>query len=145
MRALSRSHQLVSSGNWLVLDTETTGLGAFDQVIEVSLCDPELHIATWRIQPTVPIQEEATFLHGMTEADLAHAPTYAEIWPVIEQHIARRVTVMWNAEFDYHRLARSARAHQMKRPGIDHRWCVMTWFAQFYRQKSDQGDYCCLT
>ena len=54
---LTHIASLVQAGNWITLDTETTGLELEDQVIEVAICDPmlpELPTCTWRIRPTVP-------------------------------------------------------------------------------------------
>lgn len=110
--ALDRVARLVRSGRWITLDTETTGLGFEDQVIEVAICEPELPelpTRSWLIRPSVAIQKEATQVHGIHLEDLAECPTYAEIWPEVEAVINKRMNVMYNAEFDYFHLCRSAR------------------------------------
>jgi DNA polymerase III epsilon subunit-like protein len=132
---LSYIAQLVQAGNWLTLDTETTGRRSEDQVIEVAICEPklpELPTRSWLIRPTIHIQDEATQLHGIHMEDLADCPTYAECWSEIEAVINGRKTVMYNADFDYHRLFMSARAHNMKRPRIWTGQCAMHWYAIYY-------------
>ncbi len=84
---LYRVARLVRAGKWLTLDTETTGRGLEDQVIEVAVCEPvqpELPTRSWLIRPTVAIQDEAAQVHGLRMEDLAACPTYVEVWPEIE-------------------------------------------------------------
>lgn len=132
---LLRVMRLVGAGNWITLDTETTGRELEDQVIEVAICDPlslELPTRSWLIRPTIPIRGEATRLHGFRLEDLADSPTYKECWPEIEAAINGRKTVMYNAHFDFHRLFMSARAHQMKAPRIWTNLCAMEWYAIYH-------------
>ncbi|MCK4287873.1 MAG: 3'-5' exonuclease, partial [Bacteroidales bacterium] len=58
-----------------VLDIETTGLKvATDRVVEISIVristDGTSKIKTQRINPTIPISEEATSIHGITNEDV---------------------------------------------------------------------------
>lgn len=39
---------------------------------------------------------------------------------------------MYNADFDFHRLFMSARAHQMKGPRIWTNLCAMQWYAMYH-------------
>jgi DNA polymerase-3 subunit epsilon len=65
-------------------DLETTGINiAKDRIVEISILkiDPggkEDHL-TIRINPTIPINPEATKIHGITNEDLADAPTFSEV------------------------------------------------------------------
>lgn len=132
---LVRVAHLVQSGKWITLDTETTGRGFEDQVIEVAICEPvlpELPTHTWRIRPTIAITEKATEIHGIRIEDLESCPTYAECWPQIEATINKRKNVMYNAEFDYRMLFMSARAHNMSRPYIWTGQCAMQWYAVYH-------------
>jgi DNA polymerase III subunit epsilon len=141
---LSRIMRLVRAGNWITLDTETTGRELEDQVIEVAICDPllpELPTRSWLIRPTIPIQEEATQLHGIRLEDLAECPTYAECWPEIEGAINNRKNVMYNADFDFHRLFKSARAHNMKGPRIWTGLCAMHWYAIYHGEPLGYDSY----
>ncbi len=132
---LTQIASLVQTGNWLTLDTETTGRSLEDQVIEVAICEPELPdlpTRSWRIRPTIAIQEEATHVHGIRTEDLQRCPTYAECWPEIEATINKRKNVMYNAAFDYRVLSMIARAHHMPRPYIWNGLCAMEWYAVYH-------------
>jgi len=65
-------------------DLETTGINiARDRIVEVSILkiDPggkEDHL-TLLVNPTIPIDPKAVAIHGITDEDVEHKPTFAEI------------------------------------------------------------------
>lgn len=72
-------------------DLETTGLG-FDQgIVQVAWATvdmaaeglPEIHSTL--VNPEMPIQPGAMAVHGITEVDVAFAPTLPEVWEKIKQ------------------------------------------------------------
>ena len=65
-------------------DLETTGTNiATDRIVEISIVkifpDGSREILTKRVNPTIPIPEEATAIHGITNEDVANEPTFNEI------------------------------------------------------------------
>lgn len=66
-------------------DTETTGTDPLiDRVVEISMIrvSPDKGVEpprTWRINPGVRIPIEASEIHGITNADVADKPTFAQI------------------------------------------------------------------
>lgn len=65
-------------------DLETTGLDVQqDRIIEVSCVkrfpDGQREIWTRRVNPERPIAKEASAIHGISDADVARAPTFAQI------------------------------------------------------------------
>ncbi len=64
-------------------DLETTGLNvANDRIVEISVLKVDTsdseELLTQRINPTIPISKEATFIHGISNNDVANEPTFAE-------------------------------------------------------------------
>ena len=64
-------------------DLETTGINvAKDRIVEISILkifpDGREEEYTQRINPTIPIPPSTTEVHGITDADVANAPTFAE-------------------------------------------------------------------
>ena len=64
-------------------DLETTGMNvAKDRIVEISILkifpDGREEEYTKRINPTVPIPAETTAVHGISDVDIADAPTFAE-------------------------------------------------------------------
>ena len=76
----------------LFLDAETTGLGPADQVVEIAVVDvqgrPLYHSL---VKPTIPIPADATAIHGITDADVAGAPTFRHIYQQLKAVLDGRV------------------------------------------------------
>ena len=68
----------------VIFDLETTGISiSQDRIIEYSFVkiNPNLEkeLRTQRINPTVPIPEESSLIHGIYDKDIADAPTFKEV------------------------------------------------------------------
>lgn len=92
---------------YIVLDTETTGFNAEtnDRIIEIGALELINYVPTGRvyhqyINPERPIPEGATAVHGITDADVADKPVYAEIVGAFDEFIGDAQLVIHNAEFD---------------------------------------------
>lgn len=91
------------------IDTETTGLGPDARVVEVAVVHMDFHSLprvafSARVNPGCPIEPGASAVHGITDADVADAPTFAAILPALLAAIEGRVVCAYNAPFDYGRL-----------------------------------------
>ena len=65
-------------------DLETTGVNiAKDRIVEISILkafpDGSEQDKTWLVNPGMPIPEEATAVHGITNEKVANAPVFKEI------------------------------------------------------------------
>jgi DNA polymerase-3 subunit epsilon len=99
-----------ASAAWLempivMIDTETTGrTPETNRVVEVALvCGirGELtEVASWLVNPEIPIPEDSSAVHGIRDADVANAPRFAEIAPLILQHLHGALPAAYNAQFD---------------------------------------------
>jgi DNA polymerase-3 subunit epsilon len=91
-------------GGFAVLDFETTGLSpSGDRVIEVGLIKadeegrPVAFFQTF-INPEGPVG--ATHIHGITDADVANAPTFGEVSEELIKRLQTHVIVGHNLRFD---------------------------------------------
>ncbi|WP_414656726.1 exonuclease domain-containing protein [Deinococcus sp. VB343] len=88
-----------------VLDTETTGLHAGDQVIEIAMVDAYGRtLINQRVRPTFPVPAEATAIHGITDEDLKDCPTFDQIWPRLKELLWNHNVVIYNASYDLARM-----------------------------------------
>jgi CBS domain-containing protein len=91
----------------VVLDTETTGLDAAKaRVVEIAVVPITAGqvdgAAAFRalVRPDEPIPQAATRIHGIDEAALAGARSFAEIWPSCAAAIGDRIVIGHTLGFD---------------------------------------------
>ncbi|MDP6944447.1 MAG: 3'-5' exonuclease [Myxococcota bacterium] len=68
----------------VVFDLETTGVNTrHDRIVEICIIKIDLdgtrEARTRRLNPTIPIPEGATAIHGITDADVADEPTFRQV------------------------------------------------------------------
>ncbi len=115
------------------LDTETTGLGPQDEIVEVCLLDPEGSVLFESlVRPTLPIPMDAVALHGITDAAVLTAPRWPDVWPQLRALMQSRSVGVYNAEFDS-RMLRQTQARHGLMEAIDSTgfFCLMHLYAQF--------------
>jgi DNA polymerase III epsilon subunit family exonuclease len=94
---------------FLALDFETTGLdSAIGRVVEIGairfrseggICAEEASLACL-VNPGMPIPARAISIHGISDADVAQAPSFAEVAPALLALAEGAVIVAHNAGFD---------------------------------------------
>jgi DNA polymerase-3 subunit epsilon len=91
-------------GGFAVVDVETTGLShKHHRIVELAILRTDAHgrvVDEWacRFHPEAPVG--ATHIHGITDADVAHAPRFADVRPQIAQRLAGLAVVGHNLPFD---------------------------------------------
>jgi DNA polymerase-3 subunit epsilon len=116
----------------IYLDTETTGLKDYDQIVEICLLDHDGSIAFQSlVKPTVKIPPDATRVHHITDALVSTAPTWPEIWPQVEAVVTVRRIAIYNADYDLRLMQQSNRAHGLAWSTPISHFCIMKLYAQF--------------
>jgi DNA polymerase III epsilon subunit-like protein len=100
---------LAECGNFVALDTETSGLTARAEIVEVSAVRFEhfrpVSVFATLCKPYGKIAPDAAAVHGITDGDVKDAPRFAEILPGLEAFIDTFPLVAHNAPFDLKMLA----------------------------------------
>lgn len=126
------ARQLLTS-RAVFLDTETTGLGEVDQIVEIAVVDGSgATVLGTLIKPTIPIPSDATAIHGITQSDVASAPSFSDVLPELKAAIRNRAIVIYNAEYDVRMLEQSARAHGLRINFGGNINCAMHMYAEFF-------------
>jgi DNA polymerase-3 subunit epsilon len=139
--AIIWAREVLADEGVIILDTETTGLDEQAEIVEIAIIniqgDPLLDTL---VKPKGKIPIDATAIHGISNTDVATAPTWAEIDEQVRELIqtASRV-IIYNASYDT-RLMQQTR-HLYDLPSFDiaakHYECAMKRYAEFYGQWSN--------
>ncbi len=128
---------LANPFNWVILDTETTGLGDDAEIVQIAVLKPATgkEYQTY-VKPQNPIPPGATAIHGITDEMVQHAPTYPEIHLTIWDKIAGKKVVIYNASFDVTMLTNENQRHNLDKFPIN-AVCAMEKYAQYIGEWSD--------
>lgn len=102
---------VVANGHFWVVDVEGNG-GSPPQIVEMAMLEvsnlrltgKQLH---WLIRPEEPIQPAVTRIHGLTDADVADAPTMEDIADDVMTWLDNAVIVGHNVRVELEILTRS--------------------------------------
>ena len=124
----------------LILDAETTGLGDEAEICEIAVIrhDGSVVLDTL-VRPTGKISEDATRIHGITDADVRDAPSIDDVLDArVRLFLASHPIAIYNADYDLRLLRQSAAAagdSDLNTWAMGLRretFCVMETFAEWY-------------
>lgn len=96
---------IISRRNFVILDTETTGLRRPAEIIEVAVIDPaETIVFNTLLNPRGEVPQEASNVHGLYKADLADCPSWPIIKPLLIEAIRGKDVLVYNAKYDRHMM-----------------------------------------
>jgi len=125
---------------WVILDTETTGLGYTDEVVQIGIVDGAGHVLLNNrlVQPTCLISEEARSVHGISAAMVEGAPSFRDVMFELQGIVKDKMVVIYNAEFDVRMLRQTGQAHgivfNLACSGVT---CAMIEYAKWFGDWSD--------
>lgn len=125
---------------WVILDTETTGLGRYDEIVQIGAIDGagNVLIDNVLIRPTISIPGDAIAIHGISNQMVADAPFFADVFPKVHRLTSGKLLVIYNADYDLRMFRQSGR---------DMTWligwdfaaceCAMQRYAEWYGEWND--------
>jgi DNA polymerase-3 subunit epsilon len=140
------ARELLSSKEFVVLDSETMGLKSPVGFLEVALADPEgKTLINTTIRPKLPIEPGAAKIHGYTAEALEGSPTFKDIYPDILDAIRSRRVIVYNARYDrrvFDTEVGMLGAREMLSGKYVPVWeCAMGWYSQFVGEPGKRGGY----
>jgi DNA polymerase-3 subunit epsilon len=124
--------QLLAPDEWLILDTETTGLEDAE-IVEIAIINPLGEpLLNTLVRPTISILAETTKIHGITDEDVNDAPNFPEIYPSIAEVLEDKQVLIYNSAFDIKILNDCCKLHGLPILNLQQRSeCLMEWAAQW--------------
>jgi DNA polymerase III epsilon subunit-like protein len=125
-------------GDWVIVDTETTGLDGLAEVVQIGVLSPTGQpLLNTLVRPTRPIPRDATAIHGITNQAVAAAPSYPLVHPHLEAALRGKSVVAYNAQFDARLLRQTAMLHRVG--AVAAMWqCAMQRYAEYVGRWSDR-------
>jgi DNA polymerase-3 subunit epsilon len=108
--------QAITAAEWLArdpifLDTETTGLDRTAEVCDLAVVDAQGAVLLNTLIRTLrPIPPDAYAIHGIRDADVMAAPSFAQVVDQLRGVLRGRLVVVYNAAFDKQMLIQSHQA-----------------------------------
>src|SRR5215211_7810560 len=141
--AVEWARDLTVSGDFVVFDSETTGLSSPVDFVEIAVVDPAGQtLFDSLLKPSCRIEARARAVHGHSAKSLSGAPRFLEVYPDLLEVLCRRRVMVFNASYDRrvwdtvvrHLGARGALAGELPR------WeCAMRQYARFVGEPTKRG------
>lgn len=139
--AIEWAKKVLATSDWVILDTETTGLYNAEAV-QIGVINHEGQtVLNSLLKPTITIPNDTIAIHGITNEAVTDAPSFPEIYPQIVKALADKKVLIYNADFDICVLEYCCKLHNLPLLELSKRsYCVMLWYAQFNGEWSEYFD-----
>lgn len=131
----------LSKSDWVILDTETTGLQNAE-IVEIAIIshtgEPLLNTL---VKPSISIPADVIAIHGISNEMVADSPSFPEVYPQIVQALEGKRCFIYNAVFDIKILNYCRNLHGLKSFSLSKRYeCIMKWYAQWAGDWSERHE-----
>ncbi len=124
---------------YVLWDTETTGLSKTDQIIQIAAIDcTGAVLIDQMVKPTVPINPQAQQVHGISAAQLRDKPMWVDVFKEWESLIDGRRMGAYNIKFDVRLLDQTYATIGRPRPKMKG-FCVMDLSTKYHGFKQKLG------
>lgn len=141
-KAANWAHNMLTNEKpFVILDTETTGLGDNAEICQIGILSHTGEVLMNQlVKPCEPIPTSSSNIHGITDGMVLDAPTFDAIHEQLCEIIQDRAVVIFNADFDSRIVNQVCRRHgppeAMNEAASVH--CAMLQYAPF---RGDWNEY----
>ena len=136
------AHHLMLRDEWLVIDIETTGLGANAELVEAAIVGSSGEtLLDTVVRPRTPPEPEASRVHGLYVDTLRNQVRFEQIYGVLARLLTGRTVIAYNSEFDQQVLNHTCKTAGL--PQIDCTWeCAMLRYEQWRGFRASLATVC---
>lgn len=136
---------MLQAEDYVVLDTETTGLED-GEIVQIAIVDSSgKELLNQMVKPKHPIPAAATMIHGITDEMVKNHPSWLDVRGVVYEILKGRHVVIYNAVYDRKMMHKSSERWGLPKTEwkeIAAFWCAMEMFAAVYGDWNDyRGSY----
>lgn len=134
------ARQLFELPNFYVLDTETSGIGKADEVVQIGVIDKygEVVLDTL-VKPKKRLSQKVISIHGITNERLATAPLLADLYTTLSIKLAGVPLIAYNMDFDWRLLQQTFSLHKLPIFRSGSRHCAMKTYAKYRGVRGKYG------
>lgn len=137
--SIQEAFDLINRRDQVILDTETTGLHSEAEIVDIAVIHPLTNkvILNTLVRPSVPIPEEATAIHGITNDDVKNAPSFKDIYRKLKKIFdTAGIIAIYNKSYDERVIQTTCRIHGLPPiPDDENHWrklkCVMEIYSAY--------------
>lgn len=120
---------------YIILDTETTGLEDYDQVIELSIIDLDGNVLFDSLfKPSIDVSKGAENIHGLDNKVLSNQPIWSNKWNEIKSILKDKTVLIYNSSFDYDLIRQTCKAFKVEFTHFDTK-CLMNLYSEYIDSK----------
>jgi DNA polymerase III epsilon subunit-like protein len=133
------------AGDFYILDTETTGIGKEDEIIQIGIVNRAGKVVVNQlVRPTRPVPAAAQAVHGISNEMLASAPAFDDVFTTISIALSGSIVVAYNMDFDWRMLTQTlalAPYSYLPQIKVKAKHCAMKQYAAYRGVSSPKGGY----
>lgn len=138
--------EMAAEQDYVILDTETTGLHQQTEICQIAIVDAQGNtLLDSLVKPVRGIPNDAARIHGITDGMVQDAPLWPSLMPKIDALIRGRNIIVYNATYDRSMFHRSSEAHGLPKTewkDIAAWHCAMLPFSEIFGEWNDyHGNY----
>lgn len=138
--------ELVCRTEWVALDTETTGLGEADQVIEVAILSATgVVLLESLVRPAISVPAEVAAKTGLSMACLGGAPSWREVLPAVRRLLEGREVVAFHAAFDERLIRQTCTSNGLLSPAPRCWTCAQALLSPLWQREHVSLERVCRT
>lgn len=119
LKAKEMAKELLN-GEYVFLDTETTGTSAFDEIVNLGISDETATpLYNEFFKPSLLIKKDASEVSGITNNMVKNKPLFKNEWNKIYAILENKKFVAYNADFDARMIQQTAQNHQISQNEAD--------------------------